>query len=68
MFFERGVRLPGRSEVRLAVTTPCRLQLCTELAGWDSKCLVTPVYSYTATIYGQNSNSLLGLYKTFQTL
>jgi len=27
MFFERGIKLPGRSEVSLAATTPCRLQL-----------------------------------------
>jgi len=31
MFFESGVTLPGRSEVSLAATTPCRLQLCTAL-------------------------------------
>ena len=41
-----GVTLPGRSEVSLAATTPCRLQLCTELEGWDRKltgCLYTAV-------------------------
>jgi len=26
---ERDITLPGRSEVRLAATTPCRQQLCT---------------------------------------
>ena len=26
--FETGITLPGRSELSLAVTTPCRLQLC----------------------------------------
>ena len=31
MFFERGVTFPGRSEVSLAATTPCRLQLWTML-------------------------------------
>ena len=29
--FERGITLPGCTELRLAVTTPCRLQLCTVL-------------------------------------
>ena len=29
MFFETGITLPGRSDVSLAATTPCRLQLCT---------------------------------------
>jgi hypothetical protein len=29
--FQRDVRLPGRYEVSLAATTPCRLQLCTVL-------------------------------------
>jgi hypothetical protein len=31
MFFERGITLPGRSEVSLAATTPCRLQLYADL-------------------------------------
>jgi len=47
-FFGRGVTLPDRSEVSLAATTPCRLQLCTVLKGWDGKCLVT---TNTCTAY-----------------
>jgi hypothetical protein len=31
MFFERGITLPGCSEMSLAATTPCRLQLWTVL-------------------------------------
>jgi len=33
MFFGRGITMPGHSEVSLAATTPCRLQLCAALEG-----------------------------------
>ena len=58
MFFERGITPPGRSEVSLAATTPCRLQLCVELRSIASKCLVIPTHSYTATVYGHSSDGL----------
>ena len=35
--FERGITLPGRSELSLAATTPCRLQLYTVLLTWKGK-------------------------------
>ena len=35
--FERGITLPGRPEVSLAATTPCRLQLSTVLLIWKGK-------------------------------
>jgi len=35
--FEKVITLPGRSEVSLAATTPCRLQLCAVLRSLASK-------------------------------
>jgi hypothetical protein len=35
--FGRCIRLPGRSEMSLASTTPCRLQLCVVSGSIDSK-------------------------------
>jgi len=41
MFLENGITLPGRSEVSLAATRPCRLQLCTVLGAQLALALCT---------------------------